>query len=178
MPWQKRLADLFTIARGPLALALIWLGIAHGKDGIEWAFILLLIAVTLDTLDGYLARRSGYPHQTWIGDHDVVFDIGISIGLLLYLAFAGFLSPYLAALHVGFWMWMLRGQELATNSLAVLFQAPMYAGVMVAAVVRNVNIIVWMGLWLAFMTSFAAKRFFRIRLPAFVDDLADRIWDK
>jgi phosphatidylglycerophosphate synthase len=176
MPWKKRVADLFTIARGPLALVLIWLGVVRGKDGVQLAFALLLIAITLDTLDGYLARLSHYPYQTWIGAHDVAFDIGFSVALLLYLTSAGFLSPYLAAVHVGLWVWILRGQELTANSLAVLFQAPMYAGVTLAAVLRNVNLIAWIGIWLALMLAFAAKRFFRVRLPAFVHDLSDRIW--
>lgn len=178
MPWQKRLADLFTIARGPLGLALVWLGIVRGEDAVLQAFALLLLAVTLDTLDGYLARLSRYPRQTWIGAHDVLFDMGFSVALLLYLSFSGFLSPYLAAVHVGLWLWILRGQELAENSLIVLFQAPMYAGITLAALLRNMHIITWVSIWLGLMLLFAARRFFSVRLPAFVHDLSERIWGR
>ena len=90
MPWQKRVADLCTVARGPLALVPVWLGLTRGKDGIQLAFILLLVAATLDTLDGFLARLSHYPHQTWAGSHDLAFDIGFSVALLVYLALAEF----------------------------------------------------------------------------------------
>ncbi len=178
MPWQKRLADLFTIARGPLAVVLVWVGIVQGKDGVQLAFVLLLIAATLDSLDGYLARLSRCSQQTWIGAHDVTFDIGFSVALLLYLAFAGFLSPYFVAFHLGLWGWFLRGQQLSGNSLAVLFQAPMYLGVTLAAVLRNVNIIVWISVWSGVALAFAAERFFHVRLPAFFRDLAERIRGK
>lgn len=174
MPWQKRIADLFTLARGPLAVVLVWLGIDQGKDSIQLAFVLLLAAATLDTLDGHLARLSRYPHQTWIGAHDVTFDVIFSVALLAYLALAGFLSPYLAIFHLGFWLWILHGQELAANSLAVLFQAPMYAGAALAAVFQNVTTIFWIAIWLMLMLSFAARRFFKVRVPAFFEDLSNR----
>ncbi len=175
MPWQKRVADLCTVARGPLALVPVWLGLTRGKDGIQLAFILLLVAATLDTLDGFLARLSHYPHQTWVGSHDLAFDIGFSVALLVYLALAGYLSPYLTAFYLGFWLLALVSQSTLSGTLAVLFQAPIYAGIVIAAVLHDLNMILWIAIWMSVMLVFAGKRFFRVRLPEFFQDLVRKI---
>jgi hypothetical protein len=175
MPWQKRAADFCTAVRGPLALALVWLGIARGKDGIQLAFILLLVAATLDTLDGFLARLSHYPHQTWVGSHDLAFDLAFSVALLGYLTLAGYLSPYLTVFYAGFWLVVLGSQNTLSNTLAVLFQAPIYAGVVIAAVLHDLNMILWTAIWVGLMLVFAGKRFFQVRLPGFFQDLSGKI---
>ncbi len=175
MPWQKCAADLCTAARGPLALVLVWLGITRGKDGIQLAFILLLLAATLDTLDGFLARISHYPHQTWVGSHDLAFDIAFSLALLGYLTLAGYLSPYPAALYVGFWLLLLGSQGALSNTLAVLFQAPIYAGIVIATLLHDLNIILWTAIWVGLMLAFAGKRFFRVRVPEFFQGLSEKI---
>ncbi|NLX09582.1 MAG: hypothetical protein GXY36_07990 [Chloroflexi bacterium] len=175
IPWQKRAADLCTAARGPLALVLVWLGLDRGKDGIQLAFVLLLVAATLDTLDGYLARLSQYPHQTWIGGHDLTFDIGFSAALLFYLVAAGYLSPYLGALYAAFWIVIFGSQTGLANTPAVLFQAPIYAGIGLAAIFHDLNLIVWTAIWVGLMLAFAGKRFFQVRVPAFFNDLFARV---
>lgn len=174
-PWQKWVADLCTVARGPLALAVVWIGFARGKDGIQLTFILLLVAATLDTLDGSFARLSPYPCQTWIGSHDLTFDIGFSMALLCYLSVAGYLSPCLAALHAGIWLWLFATQTALLNVLAVLFQAPIYAGVVLAAGLHHTNLLLWLAIWGSLMLAFAGKRFFHVRLPAFFEGFSKTI---
>lgn len=175
MPWQKRVADLCTTARGPLAGVLVWIGIDRGKDGIQLALLLLLVAATLDTLDGYFARLSPYPVQTWVGSHDLAFDIGFSAGLLLYLALASYVSPYLAVLYAGFWIIVFFGNRFPlSNTLAVVAQAPIYAGISLAAVLHDPGILLWIVLWVSLMLAFAGKRFFRVRLPAFFEAFLER----
>lgn len=176
MPWQKRVADICTAARGPLAVALIWLGAFRGKDGIQLALLMLLAAATLDTLDGYFARLSPYARQTWVGSHDLVFDIAFSAALLLYLALAGYLSPYLAALYAIFWIVIVWNQVALLSTLAVVFQAPLYAGVALAGVLHNADLLLWMIVWVAVMLVFAGRRFFHVRLPAFLADLFESIF--
>jgi len=173
-PWQKRAADLCTLSRALLALALVWLGIHRGKDGVQIVFVLLLVAVTLDTLDGYLARVSGYPHQTWVGAHDLGFDLGFSAALLIYLALAGYLSPTLAALYAGAWITVFFLRVMPLSTLAVLFQGPIYLGVLLAALVHDPALVLWLALWLMVALAFAGKRFFRVRLPEFIDSLIHR----
>lgn len=175
LPWQKWVADLCTAARGPLAVAVVWLGIVRGDSSIRLALVLLLAAATLDTLDGYFARLRPYPHQTWVGSHDLAFDLGFSVALLLYLALAGYLSPYLAVLHAGFWIVLFGSQITSSNTLAVLFQAPIYLAVVLAAVLHNVELIAWIAIWVGVMLAFAGKRFFHERVPAFFQDLLDRL---
>lgn len=171
LPWQKRVADLCTAARGPLAAALVWLGIDRGKDGIQLALLLLLAAATLDTLDGYFARLSPAAPQTWIGAHDLLFDVLFSAALLLYLGLAGYLAPWLVAAYAIFWIaifWM----HTVAYIPAVFFQAPIYAAVVLAAIFDNVNRLVWLAIWVAVMLIFAGRRFFRVRVPTFLAGLS------
>lgn len=175
VPWQNRVADLCTAARGPLGALLIWLGIDRGKDGIQLALLLLLAAATLDTLDGYFARLSPTPSQTWVGSHDLAFDIGFSAALLGYLALASYLLPFLAVLYAGFWIVVFVATSSApSNTLAVVAQAPVYAGVLLAAVFHTPGVLVWIALWTALMLVFAGKRFFSVRVPAFLGALRRR----
>ncbi len=170
MSWQKRIADLCTAARAPLTGVLVWLGIDRGEDGIQVALVLLLVAITLDTLDGYFARLSPYPVTTWVGSHDLAFDIVFSMGLLLYLSLASYLSPYLAGLYAAFWIVIFWTQDTLYIP-AVLFQAPIYVGVVLAAVIHNIELMLWMALWAGIMLALAGKRFFHIRVPAFFNGL-------
>lgn len=174
MPWQKRVADLCTAMRGPLALGLVWLGISRGKDGIQLALILLLAAATLDTMDGYFARASNAPYQTWIGAHDLIVDMGFSLALLLYLTLAGYVSPILAVIYAGFWTIVFSNQQILPNSLAVLSQAPVYGGTALAALFDSAQVIVWLAAWVSVMLFFAGNRFFSVRLPALLEDFSRR----
>lgn len=170
-PWQKRAADLCTALRAPLALLLVWLGIQRGKDGIQMALLLLLVAVTLDTLDGYLARVSAWPQQTWIGSHDLTFDVGYSAAMLLYLTIAGYLAPYLAALYAVGWIGLFAYFAAHLSTLAVIFQAPIYLGILLAALVDDLSALVGLVLWAVVMLAFAGRRFFGVRVPAFFDSV-------
>ncbi len=174
VPWQKRLADLCTAARAPLAVALVWLGAGRGREEVQWAFLLLLAAATLDTLDGYFARISAWPQQTWIGKHDLAFDISFSAGLLLYLTLAGFVSPYLAAVWVGSWILLVWSRGTLSNTGAVLFQAPIYVATLVAALLQATDVVLGSLIWAAVMLLFAGRRFFQVRVPSFFSDLARR----
>jgi len=175
MPWQKRLADGCTAARAPLALALVWLGLEHGKGDVQLAYALLLAAATLDTLDGYFARLCACPQQTWIGSHDLAFDILFSAALLLYLTLAGFAPLSLAALWAGAWILIVWVRGTLSNTEAVLFQAPIYAGMLAAVALRAPVAIPWSLGWAAIMLVFAGRRFFAVRLPSFFGDLARRL---
>ncbi len=175
MAWQKRVADLLTLARLPLALALIVLGIAHGRQGIATALALFLVAVTFDSLDGHLARRSRTKRQTWIGAHDLECDIAFSVAILGYLALAKYVAPLLIAAYFGLWMVIFHGQVTISHTLAVLFQAPAYAGIVVAATFTDAALIIPVAAWLGVMFLLAGQRFLRVRVPAFFGDLFENV---
>ena len=122
---SKQVADFLTAVRGLIALVIAWVGIKHGANGLAMAAWLLLIAWVTDGLDGPLARRSRRQYRTWLGDHDLVIDMAVSGGLILYLTISGFISPataglYLLVLGIIFAHWGL------DRSLGMLVQAPIY----------------------------------------------------
>jgi hypothetical protein len=64
------------------------------------AVLTLLGAWITDVLDGPLARRDPRGIHTWIGDHDLEADLTVALGVWIYLALSGFLSPWLAGAYV------------------------------------------------------------------------------
>jgi len=177
MLWQKRVADLLTFSRVFLALAVVWVAVQSGRDGIEVALALLIVAATFDTLDGYFARQSGAARQTWIGAHDLEFDVIFSTSLLVYLVLADFVPALLGAAHLLFWMWVCRQQDEIPNSYAILYQAPLYAGIALAAAKNDPSVLLSVGVWVAVMFVFARRRFLYVRLPRLVQDFHHNVLD-
>ena len=76
-------------------------------------------------MDGPIARRSRVYYHTWIGDHDLQIDMTVSVGLLIYLLGAGYVSWWLGALYLLVWaLFFLRIG--VTPAPGMLFQAPTY----------------------------------------------------
>ncbi|WP_119072363.1 CDP-alcohol phosphatidyltransferase family protein [Aggregatilinea lenta] len=173
MPWRKRVADGLTVSRVFLAFLVLWTAVSLGPAGVEVALALLLVAATGDTLDGYFARTSRSPRQTWVGAHDVWFDILFSTCLLLFLVAAQIVPLVVAAGHFVGWMWMFHRQHSVPNSYAVLYQAPVYLGIVLAAFSYRTRALAWVIGWLGVMFLFARRRFFSVRVPAFVRDLRE-----
>jgi phosphatidylglycerophosphate synthase len=96
----KTLADILTAARFVLGPYLVWLGLRRGPEAAPAAVLTLLTAWITDLLDGPLARRDPRGIHTWIGDHDLETDVVVALGVWVYLALAGFLSPWLAVAYV------------------------------------------------------------------------------
>lgn len=171
MPWQKQLADALTLSRLPCALAVIALGFSQGRDGLEAAWLLLLLAATIDTLDGYFARLAPGSYQTWIGAHDLFFDLLFSTALLFYLVLAGVIEPYLGALYLAGWGIVTFTTDGAANVRAIAFQGPIYLMTVWAAGDATPRVFVWTALWLAIMALFGGRRFLTVRLPVLLRDL-------
>jgi len=122
----KQVADLMTVLRGMIAFGMAWIGWTKGIEGFSMAAWLLMASWTSDILDGALARRSSVRTQTWVGEHDLEFDILVSLGLIVFLLHAGFIGPlgagcYLLVWGLIFWRWGFH------KPLGMLLQAPIYA---------------------------------------------------
>jgi len=122
----KQVADLITSARVLIAVCLVWLGIVRGGAGLPLVAWMMIADWFGDMVDGRIARRSRVQYRTWIGDHDLEVDIAVSVGLLVYLLQAGFVSIWLAGGYVLLWSLFFWRQGQILRSLGMLFQAPIY----------------------------------------------------
>jgi phosphatidylglycerophosphate synthase len=122
----KQLADFITLLRFSLALIFPWLALDYGRESLTWAGALLALNWTGDILDGSLARRSKFEQQTWIGDHDLEVDMGVSLGLLFYLLINNYVQALIIFVYLGIWALYFLNKGLP-RSMGMLFQAPIYA---------------------------------------------------
>ena len=103
----KQPANTLTCVRVLLAICLAWLGIAAGQAALP-AVVLITIATGInDILDGCLARRAPIGRRTWVGDHDAEADLSVSLGVLSYLVFSGYvptITLLLGLLIVALWV--------------------------------------------------------------------------
>jgi cardiolipin synthase (CMP-forming) len=93
----RHLPNLVTILRMLLVVPLCWL-IDNGRY--EGALVVAAIAGLSDAVDGYLAKRFGW--RTWLGGIlDPIADKLLLTAAFLWLAFAGDVPAWLAALVIG-----------------------------------------------------------------------------
>lgn len=122
----KQIADFITATRGLLVFIFPSLGVLFGEEALSWAAAFLAANWTGDSIDGPLARRSSRQYHTWVGDHDLEIDIAVSIGLLIYMLFAGFMKPLIVILYLLGWAAYFKWFGIP-RSMGMLFQAPIYA---------------------------------------------------
>ena len=162
----KALADILTTLRFGLAWIILWLGMGDGADALPTAIMVLVLAWTTDVLDGPLARHDPTGRHTWIGDRDLEVDISVSIGVLAYLALAGFM-PSKIALGYGIGCAVLLRQTRSRH-LAWAVQAPPYAGIIYVALrdAQNYGLIA-VG-YVALIIAATWPRFPQVMVPQFL----------
>lgn len=166
----KQVADFITIVRGVLGIYIAWLGISAGEETLSLAVWLMIIAWSGDALDGPIARRSRVSYHTWIGDHDLHFDIFVSGGLLVYMIGTGYLTipvigVYLLIWLLIFWRWGLE------RSLGMLVQAPIYAWFIWVAMHDAPAAGWWIIAWIAVMIVITWPRFPQEVVPGFLNGM-------
>jgi hypothetical protein len=117
------LADMLTLSRIPMGLAVVYVGITGGQAALPQVVWLSLLAWTVDSVDGHLKRASAKP-PGWIGRNDLTFDVFFSACVAVFFALAGFISSVLFAVWVGILglVRLLRSRSgtVAANGLVVL----------------------------------------------------------
>jgi hypothetical protein len=166
----KQVADLITFSRGMMAFILAGLGLLIGKDALPMAAWLMIADWCGDMVDGPIARRSRIQYRTWIGDHDLLVDMTVSVGLLIFLLGAGYISWWLGVTYLLAWaLFFLKfGLEPAPG---MLFQAPIYFwfivttfryttgfGLLIIVLVLAVTILTW-------------PKFPQVVVPGFLDGM-------
>ena len=121
----KQVADLITFSRGLMALILAGLGMLVGKEALPVVAWVMIADWCGDMVDGPIARRSRIHYHTWIGDHDLQVDMTVSVGLLIYLLGAGYVSWWVGVIYLLGWaLFFLRFGVIPAPGM--LFQAPIY----------------------------------------------------
>ncbi|RLC92140.1 MAG: hypothetical protein DRI77_13205, partial [Chloroflexi bacterium] len=131
----------------------------------------LLVAWITDVLDGPLARRDPRGIHTWIGDHDLEADLTVALGVWIYLALTGFISPWLAGAYVlivAAALYRFGSAHLAWGVQALPYGAMIWTAWRVASP-YGVLLVAWIGLVLAATWP----RFPRQTLPEFLGGMRD-----
>lgn len=163
----KRIADTITAGRAIIGIILPWLGWVYGVTGLPTAVWLMLVDWTGDVIDGAIARHNRPIYHTWLGDHDLEIDILVASGLLVYLVFAGFVTPVLAGLYVFSWiliLWLWR----MPRALGMLCQAPIYGWFILMAVQTAPLAGRWLIIWIIAAIIVTWPRFPQEVVPNFL----------
>ena len=163
----KYFADFLTFSRLLLAASLAWLGWSRGVEGLQLASLLMIASWVSDVIDGSLARRSRVSFITWIGNHDLYFDISVAVGLLIFMTAAGYINTSLSIIYILFWG-VLFWRFGILSALGKLFQTPIYAW-FIFVTFRFAPIYGWMMMiFLLFVIGFTWPRFPQETVPGFL----------
>ena len=166
----KQVADLITYSRGLMALVLAGLGLLVGKDALPLTAWVMFADWCGDMADGPIARRSRVYYHSWIGDHDLQIDMTVSVGLLIFLLGAGYVSWWVGVLYLLAWaLFFLRYGVIPAPGM--LFQAPIYLwfiiitlreatgmGILIVVLILAAVILTW-------------PKFPRVVVPGFLDGM-------
>jgi cardiolipin synthase len=170
MNGSKALADALTLSRTFLGAVLPWFGLVSSPKSLPLD-LSAVVAWTTDVLDGAVARRDPNPRQTRVGEHDLLFDVWVVIGVSDYLAFAGYISPLAAgAYHIcaGLVAAYLRSKAFAKVVQAVPYAILLLIGLLDAPL-YGLLALVWMGPAIAITWP----RFPREQVPEFLAEVRD-----
>ena len=166
MKAMKYAADFLTASRLLIALCLGWLGWSRGIEGLQPATLLMISSWVSDVLDGSLARRSK-ASNSWIGNHDLYFDMAAAIGLLIFMTAAGCINVTISILYSLIWI-LLFSRFGVVSALGKLFQAPIYAWFILISFQFEPLLGGLMVIFLFLVVAFTWPRFPNDTVPGFI----------
>lgn len=169
----KYFADFLTLSRIAVAILIGGLGWLYGKDGWYLATLLLILSWTTDLLDGYFARRSGVSFNTWIGEHDLYFDMAIALGLLIYMSASGLVGTSISILYILGWL-LLFTRFGIMSALGKLFQAPIYGWFIISTFFIEPLLGGMILVFLLIIIILTWPRFPKDTVPSFLTGFGDR----
>lgn len=118
------LADILTLSRVPMGLAVVYAGLNTGASALPQVIWLSLLAWTADSVDGHL-KRASRKSPNWVGRNDLTFDVFFNACVAFFFALSDIVSAWLFALWVGaigLVRFKLRSRSgaIAANALVVL----------------------------------------------------------
>lgn len=168
----KFFADLVTVFRVLVGVWIAWLGWRIGDAALPQAVAGMLVCWTGDYLDGHLARRAHPQRHNWLGDHDVILDVCVSLCVGGHLLLAGWVDGKLALIYLFVWalVFWVAGQN---HALLMLVQAPIYGYFIFVALSQAPQTGWWLLAWIAVMLIFNWGRFSTQVVPGFLREMQD-----
>lgn len=160
------LADLLTLSRIAAAGVLAWLGITAGASALPAAALVTVLGWTTDQLDGWAARRSATP--TRLRHCDFYIDVIFYLGILAYLATAGFLRFWLVLgfLAAGIVMWLLTRRKTVVILFLRIIDGACGVIIMINAPAIGLAILLWLT-----VLALIYRRRLAERVPGWLEDL-------
>lgn len=164
----KPIADLLTLARFVLGLAIAVVGYFQGSAGLQLVVLLVLVSWLTDILDGKLARRDPETRPTWLGDHEAEADLSTSMGIAVYLLFSGYIPIWAGVITIFVLpaVWLLHSHQLAWP----LYALP-YVGLLIIAYETRPFLAWSIVIYLVITFIIQYPRLFGEHLPEFFESL-------
>jgi cardiolipin synthase (CMP-forming) len=168
----KQFADLLTFSRLLIGLAIAGLGFVQGAGALPLVCWLLMASWTSDVLDGGIARHSSRHEHTWVGDHDLEFDMAVAVGVFCFFAATGLIPGWLVVVYSLVWAFVFWGFGIF-SSLGKLFQAPIYGYLIVLALINNPLTGGAMLAWITGAVIVTWPRFPQEVIPSFLNGMGE-----
>jgi phosphatidylglycerophosphate synthase len=169
---SKQIADFLTLSRSILSFLFVWLAKDNDPETLPYAIILLLICWITDILDGPLARRSSKKYQNFIGENDILADLMVATGLVIYMVMVGFLHLYIGtAFMIIFLILFFRfGYK---ESFGMAFQPIVYVYFLWIAFSYAPDYAIWLLVYIFIVTIFSWQRLIKEQIPRFFKGFQD-----
>jgi phosphatidylglycerophosphate synthase len=156
-PILRDIANILTLSRVVLAVALVVLATTGGRSTLVIAVAAIMLGWTTDSVDGHIARWGGFAERTAIGRSDVLIDTFFSLGGLAYFIVAGFLPLWagLGYLALASFVFALAPRR----ATAVTLEAPVAVLPAVVSLVYQPLLGAAMVVWALFMLALDFRRF-------------------
>jgi cardiolipin synthase len=163
---SKQVADFLTLSRSVLSFLFIWLAKDNDQGTLPFAIILLLICWISDVLDGPLARQSRIKYQNFIGENDILADLMVATGVVIYMIMVGYLHTYIgtAFIVIFFLLFFRYGYK---ESIGMTYQPIVYLYFLWIAFANAPAYAIWLLVYLVLITIFSWKRLLYEQIPRF-----------
>jgi len=144
--WARVLADLLTLSRLIGAILLALMSWEKTADSLGKLVRYSLLLWSTDTIDGRIARRSHAP-PSWLGEHDILADSVLALGVVIALARLGYVSGTLIVAWLGLCLAIYAIRPVDT--VILVFMLPFHLALPVTAFAHGLPefklYLVWVG---------------------------------
>jgi len=166
----KLFADVVTVTRALVAVAIAWMGFAYGPAAVPVAIVLMIACWLGDFLDGRIARLTQPPRHNWIGDSDIFFDTFVSLCLGAFLIGAGYVTWVIAFWYLVVWL-IIFWRFGSDRNLLMLIQTFIYFWFVWVALRDAPDYGLWIVVEIGLLMAINWRGFTRKIVPTFINGM-------